>query len=142
MMFKKLLLVAVGLTLVAGACGDDDPAAEGPSVLVSESALGDILTDADGNTLYLFVPDGQGSSVCNDDCADAWPPLGGSMSAGDGVDAALLGTAARDDGSQQPTYNGWPLYYFAADTAAGDTNGQGVNDVWFAISARGDAVQN
>jgi predicted lipoprotein with Yx(FWY)xxD motif len=64
------------------------------------------------------------------------------MSAGDGVDAALLGTAARDDGSQQATYNGWPLYYFGADTAAGDTNGQGVNDVWFAISARGDAVQN
>ena len=140
-MFRKASLIVIGLTLMAAACGDDDTASDAPEVRIADSALGGILTDADGNTLYLFVPDGRGASVCNDDCADAWPPLLGSVSAGDGVDDSLLGTAARDDGGEQATYNGWPLYYFAADTATGDTNGQGVNDVWWVISAAGDAIQ-
>jgi predicted lipoprotein with Yx(FWY)xxD motif len=111
-----------------------------PTVQVSATGLGDILTDADGNTLYLFTPDQQGPSVCNDACATAWPPLEGEPSAGDGIDAALLATAARDDGTTQATYNGWPLYYYAADAAPGDTNGQAVNDIWWVISPTGEAI--
>lgn len=126
-MIRKALLLAAGFALVASACGDDDssttqpapaattaaptvpPDAE-PTVQVAASELGDILTDADGRTLYLFIPDGQGPSVCNDGCAAAWPPLTGEPVAGDGTDAALFGTAERADGTTQATYNGWPLY--------------------------------
>ena len=54
--------------------------------------------------------------------------------------ADCSGTTERDDGSTQVTYNGWPLYYFANDAAAGDTNGQAVNDVWYVVDAAGDAV--
>jgi predicted lipoprotein with Yx(FWY)xxD motif len=61
--------------------------------------------------------------------------------AGEGVDATLLGTITRDDGSTQVTYNGWPLYYFHEDVAAGDTNGQGVEGVWFLVSPEGEAVE-
>jgi len=61
--------------------------------------------------------------------------------AGEGVDATLLGTITRDDGSTQVTYNGWPLYYFHEDMAAGDTNGQGVEGVWFLVSPEGEAVE-
>lgn len=154
---KRLSLLLAAFALFIGACGDeaDDTqppatatptttasqtsAPAGPSVIVSSSPLGDILTDQDGNTLYLFVPDEQGPSVCNGDCAEAWPPLL-DAAAGDGVDAALLGTAARDDGTQQVTYNGWPLYYFAADASPGDVNGQGVNDIWFVLDAAGNGV--
>ncbi len=139
-MFKSGLLIIVALALVTAACGDDDSEPAGPAVQVTSSALGEILADADGNTLYLFVPDSQGASVCNDECANAWPPLTTEVSAGDGVDASLLSTTTRDDGSIQATFNGWPLYYFAADASAGDTNGQGVNDVWFVISAAGNAI--
>lgn len=140
-MFKKSLLILVALALLAAACGDDDSATDGPSVQITSSGLGEILADTDGKTLYLFVPDNQGASVCNDDCADAWPPVLGTVAAGDGVNGELLGTAARQDGSEQATYNGWPLYYFAADAAPGDTNGQGVNDVWYVVSAGGEAIQ-
>ncbi len=112
----------------------------GPTVQVAASELGDILTDADGRTLYLFIPDGQGPSVCNDGCAAAWPPLTGEPVAGDGTDAALLGTAERADGTTQATYNGWPLYYYADDAAPGDTNGQAANDVWWVITPTGDAI--
>ena len=125
-----------------------DPAGEGvmpmadaaPSLQVASSGLGDILTDADGNTLYLFTPDNQGAPTCNDDCADAWPPLAGEPLAGSGADGSLVGTISRQDGTTQTTYNGWPLYYFSGDSAAGDTNGQGVGDVWFAIDPTGDAI--
>jgi predicted lipoprotein with Yx(FWY)xxD motif len=163
-MIWRLLLLAACLALVAAACGDDssesdtvstttstlpttttaarpdDGGAAPAAVAVAGSALGDILVDQDGNVLYLFVPDAQGPSVCNDGCAAAWPPLLSGAVAGDGADAALLGTAARDDGAEQVTYNAWPLYYFADDLAPGDTNGQGVNDVWYVVSATGDAI--
>ena len=75
------------------------------------------------------------------DCAAAWPPVVGEATAGPGIDATLLGTASRDDGTTQATYNSWPLYYFAGDAAPGDINGQGLNDVWFVITPTGDAVR-
>ena len=117
-----------------------EPAATGGLVTVADSTLGSILVDGDGNTLYLFTPDEQGESVCYDGCAAAWPPLVDDFTAGDGIDATLLGTAPRTDGTDQITYNGWPLYYFANDAAAGDVNGQGVNDVWYVLSPAGDGI--
>ena len=111
------------------------------SVAVADSALGEIVVDGDGNTLYLFTPDESGPSVCNDDCAAAWPPVIGEVEAGTGIDAALLGSAPRDDGAAQATYNSWPLYYFARDGAPGDTNGQGLNDVWYVLTPTGEAIR-
>ena len=64
----------------------------------------------------------------------------GAPKAGDGADAAMLGTTARTDGTTQVTYNGWPLYYYIKDQKAGDTTGQGVGDVWYVLSAKGDMV--
>lgn len=115
----------------------DEPVAN-VTVQLAETDLGEIVVDGDGNALYLFTPDAQGESTCYDGCADAWPPLIGEATAGTGLDAGLFGSVARDDGSAQVTYNGWPLYYFAGDTSDGDTNGQGVNDVWFVLNAAGD----
>ena len=112
----------------------------GSVLTVADSSLGSILVDGDGNTLYLFTPDNQGESVCYDQCEDAWPPLVDDFTAGDGIDAALLGTAPRTDGTDQVTYNGWPLYYFANDAAPGDVNGQGVNDVWYILSPDGQGI--
>lgn len=114
--------------------------AEATAIVATEGELGTHLTDADGNTLYLFLPDGAGGeSTCSDACEANWPPLG-EVVAGDGVDEGLVGTTARNDGSVQATYGGWPLYYFAADSAPGEVNGQGVNDVWFVVSPGGEAV--
>lgn len=131
---------ADGSVAVVGAEVTIAGAAAGSAIQVTSSDLGDILVDADGNTLYLFTPDSQGESTCYDQCATNWPPLIDEVTAGDGLDPALVGSTTRTDGSVQVTYNGWPLYYFAADTAPGDTNGQGINDVWFVVSPEGDAV--
>jgi len=112
--------------------------AAGPSVMISTSALGDIVTDGDGNSLYLFLVDTNGEpSTCYDGCAASWPPLLEPVTPGSGIDASLLGIADRTDGTVQVTYNGWPLYYFSADSAPGDTNGQGVGDVWYLLDPAG-----
>ncbi len=155
-MKKTLLVMVLLVALVSAACSDDDGTANddssatdatsdtgaaGRALATMETDLGTIVVDADGMTLYMFMSDDQGPSVCNDECAGNWPPLTGNVTAGEGLEPSLLGTATRDDGSEQPTYGGWPLYYFAADAAAGDVNGQGVGDVWFVISANGEPIQ-
>lgn len=142
---KRVLLLLLTLALAATACGSDDADSEpaestADGIQVTSTDRGDVLTDPAGNVLYLFVPDNQGPSVCEDGCAANWPPLTEPYGAGKGADASLLATVARPDGTEQLTYNGWPLYYFAGDDAAGDTNGQGVNDVWFVVDAAGNAV--
>ncbi|MGH2573260.1 MAG: hypothetical protein ACRDGU_07230 [Actinomycetota bacterium] len=43
----------------------------------------------------------------------------------------MLGTVERNDGTTQVTYNNLPLYHFSRDEAAGETNGQALNDVWW-----------
>jgi predicted lipoprotein with Yx(FWY)xxD motif/plastocyanin len=99
--------------------------------------FGTYLVGPDGRALYLFTQDSADTSVCTGDCATAWPPLtadgSGAVSAGEGVPGTLA-TITRDDGTMQVAYDGIPLYYFQADAAAGDTNGQGVNGVWFLVA--------
>jgi predicted lipoprotein with Yx(FWY)xxD motif len=104
--------------------------------------LGSVLVDEQGMTLYLFTKDTPNTSNCYDQCATAWPPLltTGDPVAGEGIDASLLGTTTRTDGSVQVTYNGWPLYYYEKDQAPGDVTGQDVGDVWFVVSATGEQV--
>jgi predicted lipoprotein with Yx(FWY)xxD motif len=132
------LIDAQGIPLQPGASGDE---AAGPNLTVAGSALGDIVADDAGNSLYVFFADTQGeASTCYDSCEANWPPLTKALGAGDGIDASLLGAADRTDGSVQVTYNGWPLYYFAGDGTAGDTNGQGVGDVWYLIDATGTPI--
>ena len=158
---KRTAITALLLALALGACAADDAAttttagdtttaaadtttteaaAPAGSVMLASTDLGDILQDSEGRTLYLFNPDAQGDSTCYDDCADAWPAFVEEGSAGEGVDASLLGTTTRTDGAVQVTYNGWPLYYFSGDAAPGDTNGQALNDVWWVVDAAGNAI--
>ena len=112
------------------------------SLTTGESRLGTILVDGKGMTIYLFTQDTQGSSAstCEGGCLAAWPAVG-ELTAGSDVDAALLGTITRTDGTMQATYNGWPLYYYVQDGAAGDTTGQGVDDVWWVMDPDGNAIQ-
>jgi predicted lipoprotein with Yx(FWY)xxD motif len=121
---------------------ESQPATGEASVLVAESDFGQILTDADGNTIYFFANDEEGVSNCNADCLANWPPVeaSGTPTAGDGV-TAELGTIDRDDGTTQLTVNGFPAYFFAGDQAAGDTNGQGVSDVWWVFGADGEPIE-
>jgi predicted lipoprotein with Yx(FWY)xxD motif len=112
----------------------------GTAVMVGQNAtLGSFLVDSKGMTLYIFTNDAPGTSNCNAGCISNWPPMltTGAPTAGDGVTASMLGTATRSDGTTQVTYNGWPLYYFIADKAAGDTNGEGKAGSWYVMTPAG-----
>lgn len=100
------------------------------------------VVDADGNSLYLFLNDFNNVSSCDADCAVNWPPAlavdASTLPAvSDELDASLLGTIERADGTIQLTYNGWPLYHFTGDGRPGDVTGQGINDVWFLVTPEG-----
>jgi predicted lipoprotein with Yx(FWY)xxD motif len=127
------------------------PATEAPSeaaaatVALGDNALGRILVDGEGKTLYVFVPDNAGDSTCYDDCATAWPPLvaadAASVTAGTGLDASKITVVDRTDGTKQVKYGEYPLYYFANDAAAGDVNGQGLNEKWYVVGADGEPIK-
>jgi predicted lipoprotein with Yx(FWY)xxD motif len=119
------------------------PSAAPAQIKVVSTKQGSILSDDKGRVLYMFSPDNQGDSVCYDQCAAAWPPTltGGAPTAGAGVDASLLGTTARTDGSTQVTYNKYPLYTFAFDPKPGDVNGQADKSIWWVLDAAGKPIQ-
>ena len=108
---------------------------------------GKFLADGQGHTLYLFEADKSTTSTCTGACAAAWPPVTASAMpmAGGGVSQSLLGTTKRADGTEQVTYNGHPLYYFAADTGAGMVKGQGSKEFgagWYVLNAKGAKIDN
>jgi predicted lipoprotein with Yx(FWY)xxD motif len=128
-------------TTTTGAdAGTSDQAA---TVAIAATDLGDILVDESGKTLYLFTNDSENTSACNDQCASTWPPLTvtGDIVLGEGLDESMFSTFARADGAMQVSVNGHPLYTYGPDTSPGDTNGQGVGNVWFAVGATGEQVQ-
>ncbi|MEU3662517.1 hypothetical protein AB0E77_22655 [Streptomyces sp. NPDC032940] len=116
-----------------------------PMVDVKDSTYGKMLVDEKGRTLYLFEKDTKDTSQCDDACAEAWPPftVKSTPGAGNGLKKNLLKTTKRDDGSEQVTYNGHPLYRFAEDHKAGDINGQDVDAFgakWFVVDPDGEKI--
>ncbi len=119
------------------------PSADAPTVQLSDSPLGEILTDAEGFTLYLFTKDGDGGvPTCEGGCAAAWPAAiaDTEAAAGDGIDPSLVTTVDTPNGPQLKIGK-WPLYRYASDAAPGDTGGQGSGGVWFVVGADGKPIK-
>jgi predicted lipoprotein with Yx(FWY)xxD motif len=130
--------------VVASPSANPTPAvATGTTIGVGTTRLGQVLVDGSGRTLYLFAADSGTQSTCNSSaCVQYWPPVltSGAPQAGAGVDASLLGTTTRQDGTTEVTYSGHPLYYFITDKKAGDVTGQGINGFggpWYVVSPSG-----
>jgi predicted lipoprotein with Yx(FWY)xxD motif len=127
---RKLLIVGLvtGAMLSAGAAFADHHAVN----VAKKDGVGSFLVDTQGRTLYTFKKDTPGMSACAGVCLANWPLYYRESVAAKGeLKATDFGTITRADGQKQTTYKGMPLYYFSGDKAAGDTNGQGVKDVWY-----------
>jgi predicted lipoprotein with Yx(FWY)xxD motif len=135
--------VAVAVALAVSATGH--AAGNAATLKTRHGKIGTFLVDGHGRTLYLFQKDKTKRSRCSGACATDWPPLltSGKAKASGSVRKALLGTTKRSDGKTQVTYKGHPLYTYAGDQKAGDTNGQGVSAYgakWYAVTPSGTRV--
>ncbi|MBT2480663.1 SCO0930 family lipoprotein [Streptomyces sp. ISL-94] len=125
-------------TATAGEAGKNAPA--GQLKVAELPGLGGAVTDGAGFTLYRFDKDTAKppKSNCEGDCAQAWPVVAADdATAGEGIDAGLLGSVARADGTRQLTLAGWPVYRYAKDVKAGDALGEGVSGTWHVLGADG-----
>jgi predicted lipoprotein with Yx(FWY)xxD motif len=165
MMSKKMLGLMVAFAVVVAACGSSSASkakttdtsttttttTTGPSTdptsatlqLVS-TTLGKVVADSDGKVLYLYVPDGTSTeSKVPAGLLVAWPPLKatGVPTLGPGL-TAKSSTGTQPNGEKWVLYNGHLLYGFTGDPKAGDVNGNGLSNIWYAVTAAGGPVQS
>jgi predicted lipoprotein with Yx(FWY)xxD motif len=153
---RRLLLVftlAGGVGLAAPATAMADTAAKNsaaaadqkkkkkkkkPTIKVADSDLGEILVNGKGRTLYSFDQDsGTDETACGSGCDSTWPALESAKpKVAKGLDASLIAS----NSSNHVSYNGHLLYTYAADSAPGDVNGDGVGGVWHAVGADGNPL--
>lgn len=95
-----------------------------------------LLADGFSRTLYIFDLDtGSGTSKCNADCAEVWPPYILTAQEAASVQAPL-GSVVRANKKLQLTYNGNPVYSYIFDRAKGDDHGDGIGDVWHYVQIK------
>lgn len=122
---RSLILAAAAMAVATPLAYADDYA--GGAIKSMETSKGEVLTDANGMTLYTFDKDTAGTSSCYDNCAVNWPPL---FAAADAKAEGEYTLVERKDGKMQWAYNGMPLYLWKNDQKSGDVTGDGVGGVW------------
>lgn len=159
---RMVVTAAVVLALVATACGKSGGtgAGEGTATTAggapstaggganatlkaeSVSGLGMVLVDSRGFTLYRLTGETTSNFLCTGSCVAAWPPLkaSGSPAGGSGA-TGTVATVQRPDGITQVTYDGVPLYTFSGDSGPAQSNGEGVQGVWFAVTPAGQSAK-
>lgn len=105
------------MTLALALCvaGPSPAAAQGTKLIAGKSEFGTMLWGPNRQAIYYFQRDRRNRPRCYGSCAVDWPPVltEGKPVAGRAVRRRLLGTVRRRDGTQQVTYAGKPLYYYA-----------------------------
>lgn len=120
-------IVCCSLLALLAACASQESGSMGP-LMVQQTAMGDVLSDSHGMTLYTLKSDPVGETTCYKRCARAWPPMLATAGAAPSGD---LGLVKRKDGKMQWAWRGKPLYRWMKDKKPGDTTGHKVGDVWF-----------
>jgi predicted lipoprotein with Yx(FWY)xxD motif len=164
----QLRLLAVAsvavLGLVAAGCGGGSSASPAPTSGVAGaehstsaaavmtrkiSGLGVVLVNPKGRTLYVFMKDQRRRVTCTGQCASFWPPLKwkskSKPTAGGAAKTSLLSSVKNPSGGRVITYNKWPLYTYAGDSAAGQAKGEAQTlngGKWYVISAKGALVKH
>ena len=117
-----IVVAAVAVVIFAGGGGNahasQSQATASSAISIRSTALGKTLVDGNGRTLYLFEGDRANISTLSSAGAAVWPRFvsSGAVKAGNGVQAALIGTTTSPTGVKQVTYQGHPLYYYVGDS--------------------------
>jgi len=157
------LAIAVLAVMVLGGCGTNgsappvpttqssattpssaaSPVAGGAVLKTSSSALGTIVVNGQGFTVYVYDMDtaNSGVSACTGPCLSLWPAVmtTSAKPVVTGV-TGTIGTITRPEGGMQVTVNGLPLYTYTPDAKAGDVTGQGYGGIWWVVGPNGAKV--
>jgi predicted lipoprotein with Yx(FWY)xxD motif len=109
----------------ASSTAQSTPAVSGSAGALNSrsTAIGRVLVDTSGRTVYELVGDSAAHTICTGGCLAIWPPV-------------------KTNGSQA-IVNGHPAFTFVGDKSAGQTNGQNVTDQWgrwLALGAGGNPI--
>jgi predicted lipoprotein with Yx(FWY)xxD motif len=94
------------------------------------TAIGKVLADPNGMTLYTYDKDSPGKSNCYGECAEYWPPMKPAAEAKPVGDLTII---KRDDGTMQWADGGKPLYTFVKDKKPGDVTGENFKNIWHVV---------
>ena len=123
-----ILFIAAAATLpiASATAAPDAHAARGVKLEIRRTALGAILANGQGLTLYMFTRDPLHRDMCAtiSGCTGIWPMVtsNGTPTLGAGVKRGLLGTIKLSSGARQVTYAGHALYTYIGDSGPGDTS--------------------
>ena len=102
-----------------------------------------IIVAASGKTVYLYMPDGSGTTSSVPAALKAvWPAVtaSGTATVGAGLDQSKLVLEPQPDGTKQDAYNGHLLYTFQGDAAPGSAAGERLGGIWFVLSTAGAKI--
>ncbi len=134
-------LAAVSLVALLAACGSMHPNQTKPIkasqtqtgyvFMRSQTSQGQVISTANGMTLYTFDKDAMGKSNCYGECAQNWPPY--LASGGSYKPFGKMTIVSRTDGTQQWAYDGHPLYTFVQDKAPSEIKGNNFHNNWHVV---------
>jgi predicted lipoprotein with Yx(FWY)xxD motif len=125
---ERCAAVAAAAMLIS-ACTMSDADMSASPAMTRTTAIGEVLTDSHGMTLYTLSSDEGGKSTCDARCAKLWPPF---LAPANAHPSGKWSVTSRGDGAQQWAYAGKPLYLWEKDKQPGDTTGHKYGDVWWA----------
>lgn len=155
---RALAVATAVAALTLAACGSEPERGPLPPAPTAQNApgtilgvnstqqLGTVVVDGNVYTLYRFDGDSANppTATCVDACAEDWPPMltdPATTPVLEGIDESAIGTVTRPGGQTQLTIGGWPVYRHAADSAPGATDGNGVDDAWYAVAPDGSKAK-
>jgi predicted lipoprotein with Yx(FWY)xxD motif len=115
--------------------------ASGETVSLAKGPAGIFLIGPNGHTLYVFDKDSATTSACTSaQCVQNWPALTatGPITTGPAVSKDQVATTTGQV-PEQVTYYGHLLYYFAGDSAPGQTNGTRITG-WHLLGPSGNVM--
>jgi predicted lipoprotein with Yx(FWY)xxD motif len=138
---KRWTITAVGamaaVVALAGCGGGNDASGTGAAAgsagstgavaVKNVDGVGMALVDSAGKTLYFADQEAGGSIMCTGACLSFWFPAP-ATGATSGAVAGLSTVHRPDNGQDQLTFQGKPLYTFKLDTGPGQDAGQNAKD--------------
>lgn len=149
--FKILFIAVAAVAILPAAMSDaavDAHAARSAKLGLRHTAVGKILVNGAGSTVFAFTRDSRNHDRCAaiNGCPGVWPLVtsSGRPTVGSGVKRSLAGTIKLPGGARQVTYAGHPLYTYIGSSGPGDTSYVGVSEFggkWLALTASGRLVK-